>query len=194
MGNMKKVVITGHTKGLGKEIYEYFIQKGYSVFGYSKSTGYDISLEKDRHKIINFLSDANIFVNNAYDRENQDFDSQLELLKNVSNLWQNLNKTIINISSFASDYYLSKFKTDTWRLNYRKNKFLQDQYIKSLYSNNKVNIINLKPIFRSIYIEKEKTTEKLEVLEIRKLLDIILNEKNNFNINSLTFSPKNLYE
>lgn len=190
---MKKVIITGHTKGLGKEIYEYFIEKGYSVFGYSRTNGHNISLEKNRLKIIDLLKDADIFVNNAYDRENQNFDSQLELLKKASSVWKNLNKTIINISSFASDYYLSKFETDTWRLNYRKNKFLQDQYIKSLYSTNKVNIVNLKPIFRSVYIEKQKS-KTIEMSEICKLLDIVLNEKNNFNINSLTFSPKNLYE
>ena len=34
---MKKIVITGHSKGIGKKISEYFVSKGYKVYGISRS-------------------------------------------------------------------------------------------------------------------------------------------------------------
>jgi hypothetical protein len=62
-----KVVITGHTKGIGKSIYEYFKKDlNNIVIGFSKSTLCDISKETDRQIILNELIDTDIFVNNAY--------------------------------------------------------------------------------------------------------------------------------
>ena len=43
-----KVAITGHTKGLGKELYNRFDD----VLGFSSSNGYDISNNYERSNII----------------------------------------------------------------------------------------------------------------------------------------------
>ena len=49
---MRKVGITGHTSGIGKEIYEYCMFKGYEVYGYSRATGFNMA-ERDADHIIN---------------------------------------------------------------------------------------------------------------------------------------------
>jgi hypothetical protein len=56
--------ITGHTHGLGKYLYEYFINKGWVVVGLSRSNGYDI--EKDVGKIAELAKGCQLFINNAY--------------------------------------------------------------------------------------------------------------------------------
>ena len=54
-------LITGHTKGIGKAIYDKFGGKGLS-----KSTGFDISKDSIKYH----LQDVDVFVNNAYDNNN----------------------------------------------------------------------------------------------------------------------------
>jgi hypothetical protein len=78
-----KVAITGHTQGLGKKLYEYFINRGDEVIGISRTTGYDIS--KDIDKIVEISSDCDLFINNTY-KENY----QLEILKKIQNKVKNI--------------------------------------------------------------------------------------------------------
>lgn len=56
-----KIAITGHTKRIGKAIYDAFPNS----LGFSKSTGYDINNKDSRAKIVQAISDCDIFVNNA---------------------------------------------------------------------------------------------------------------------------------
>jgi nucleoside-diphosphate-sugar epimerase len=56
--------ITGHTKGLGKALYEHFQNKGWEVIGFSRSNGYNIS--DNFAEIINRALGADLFINNAY--------------------------------------------------------------------------------------------------------------------------------
>jgi hypothetical protein len=97
VGEKMKIAITGHTKGIGKSIADKFSSENYEVLGFSKSTGFDISKEQDRINIFNLASNADIFVNNAYDPE-----GQIDLLRKFINAWEGTNKRIINISSKAS--------------------------------------------------------------------------------------------
>lgn len=88
-----KCVITGHSNGLGKYLYEYFQANGWHVVGMSRSNGYDVSL--DQAKIINQSLDADLFINNA-----SSGNSQLELLKYLSTTIPN----IITMGSASSDF------------------------------------------------------------------------------------------
>lgn len=57
-----KIVITGHTSGLGKAIYDHY-KHDHTVIGLSRSNGYDI---RSNDAIVNVASTADIFFNNAY--------------------------------------------------------------------------------------------------------------------------------
>jgi hypothetical protein len=71
----KKIVITGHTQGVGKAIYDKFTEISCrEIVGMSRSNGYDI--EKDFDKIVEEATGAELFINNAY-RDSQ----QLKLLE-----------------------------------------------------------------------------------------------------------------
>ena len=61
---IKKCFITGHTSGLGKDLYNYFVNIGWDVQGFSTSNGWDI--EKDYEKIVSVVTGADLFINNAY--------------------------------------------------------------------------------------------------------------------------------
>lgn len=75
----KKIVITGHTSGLGKAIYDKFTEVSCrKIIGMSRSNGYDI--DKDFDRIIDEAAGAEIFINNAY-RDQQ----QLKLLQALKN-------------------------------------------------------------------------------------------------------------
>jgi hypothetical protein len=75
----KKIVITGHTSGIGKAIYDKFTEISCrEIVGMSRSNGYD--LEKDFDKIVEEASGAELFINNAY-RDKQQV-RLVEALKN----------------------------------------------------------------------------------------------------------------
>jgi nucleoside-diphosphate-sugar epimerase len=60
-----KVVITGHTWGVGKALYEHFQTfGGWEVVGLSRSNGYDIDADFD--KVVEAASGCFLFINNAY--------------------------------------------------------------------------------------------------------------------------------
>ncbi len=70
----KKIIITGHTSGIGKSIYDKFKEVSCrEIIGMSRSNGYDI--DKDFDKIVDEAAGCELFINNAY-RDRQ----QLKLL------------------------------------------------------------------------------------------------------------------
>ena len=86
---MKRIAITGHLNGLGKELYT----KYKNSIGFDILEGYDI---KNPQNIINESQDCDIFINNAYDGF-----AQAELFKKLETDWYKPGRLIINISSNA---------------------------------------------------------------------------------------------
>jgi nucleoside-diphosphate-sugar epimerase len=65
-----KVVITGHTHGIGRALYEHFQTfGGWEVVGISRSNGYDI--DKDFDKVVEAATGCFLFINNAYRDQQQ---------------------------------------------------------------------------------------------------------------------------
>ena len=86
-----KVAITGHTKGIGRAIANLYPDH----LGFSRSNGYDISVETSREQIVHESLDCDIFVNNAYH-----IDAQSKLFKMMFEVWRDdESKTIVNIVS-----------------------------------------------------------------------------------------------
>ena len=88
-----KVVITGHTSGLGKTLYDRLSEKHYTI-GLSRSNGYDISKDIDSFLIENF----DVYINNAYHAY-----AQVDLLYKLFDKNKYRNCTIINIGSVSAD-------------------------------------------------------------------------------------------
>ena len=66
----KKIIITGHTHGIGKAIYDKFKEVSCrEIVGISRSNGYDI--DKDFDKIVKEADGCELFINNAYRDQQQ---------------------------------------------------------------------------------------------------------------------------
>lgn len=75
----KKIVITGHTNGIGKAIYDKFQEIScHKIVGLSRSNGFDI--DKNFDKVVAEATGAELFINNAY-RDSQ----QLKLFDALKN-------------------------------------------------------------------------------------------------------------
>lgn len=88
-----KCVITGHTRGIGRSIYNYFVSKGWDVKGFSGSTGYDVRDSYD--KILEEAKTADVFINNLCVG-----DCQIRFLKDLNGIV----KRIVNCGSIAGDF------------------------------------------------------------------------------------------
>lgn len=89
-----KIAITGHSKGIGKALAEYFEQQGHTVVGFSRASGFDITHESSRQHILDILTSCDVFINNAYAPQ-----AQKQLLVDAIQLWEGTTNTIINIDS-----------------------------------------------------------------------------------------------
>jgi hypothetical protein len=109
-----KCIITGHSRGIGRYLYEHFTNLGWDVVGMSRANGYDIT--NDRQRVIDESIGCDLFINNA-----SNSDSQTQLLKA---LCLKVPKMIIlgsSITDFVNknslDYIIIKKKLeDTCRL------------------------------------------------------------------------------
>jgi hypothetical protein len=58
-----KIVITGHTKGLGKVLFDHFVELGHDVKGASRTNGY--YLPEDINHVKELAKDCDLFIANA---------------------------------------------------------------------------------------------------------------------------------
>lgn len=173
-----QVAITGHTGGIGKEIYQYFQNKNYNCIGFSRSNGYDISNLTARMEIAELSKNCDIFVNNAYCNFD---DSQLDMLMKMTNLFSNQEKIIINISTRATI-----FDHNTEKLNlYKESKLKIDKFCETKLRNPW--IINLKPGLTDTPRVGKIPGEKMPVTCISSVINFILDKENLFRISSITF-------
>lgn len=92
-----KIAITGHSRGLGKAIYELLLEQGHEVIGMSRSNGFNISTDKGLIEIIEQTIDCDVFINNAYSGMRQ-----MDALNRLWAYWKrDKTKTIVNISSVS---------------------------------------------------------------------------------------------
>lgn len=70
-----KILMTGHTTGLGKILYEHF-SKEHEVVGVSRSTGHNLKEQSTIDYIVSEAEKYDIFINNTFQ-----FERQLELVQ-----------------------------------------------------------------------------------------------------------------
>ena len=96
---MGQIIITGHTSGIGKELYEFFTP---GSIGLSRSTGFDITKDE-------FKWHGDVFINNAINLNTYEgMFGQVRIFWEAWKLWRkHPDRVIINIGSISMDYLSS---------------------------------------------------------------------------------------
>ena len=175
-----KVLITGHTSGVGEATFELLKMFGHDVVGISRKNGYDINdIEKVFDKIK--AEDPDVFINNAYSRE-----SQTKLLKKVYKLWEFKEKSIINICSVASLIPLSH---PDYKMVYAKDKRSQREFCEDInFTYSKKNFNKVKCKLTNLNFDYTKTNfpskhdkrkfPNLLPVEVANIINYVVNNKN----------------
>lgn len=180
-----KVAITGHTKGLGKALANEFTKNGYEVIGFSKSNGYDISLEDTRSSILTQLSDVDVFINNAYV-----LNGQTELLKSLIKVWEGTTKSIINISSKAA---LAPVTIEAMK-EYAADKKNQDSIILKKVFTSSPYILNVIPGLIDTDMAESFSSKKLDPIKLAALIYFLFENKQNVSVQSIVLDvPEQIY-
>jgi len=100
MPHIKRVAITGHTRGIGKQLWNRLEDRGIELKGFSRSNGYNLLKVSTCKKVAQQVADwhADVFVNNAYVPDNQ-----VRLLYLMYDHWKEKPSLIINLSATSSD-------------------------------------------------------------------------------------------
>jgi len=152
-----KIAITGHSKGIGKAIFNYCVDKGHTCVGYSRSNGFNIN---DHYNLIARESKkCDVFINNAFD-----FGGQINMFKSIFNIWKdNSEKTIVNIGSRTKYYPVGGTRSPDYT---REKRALNDEVNRALlYSDKKCRIININPG----YVETEMISDIPDIENKNKL-------------------------
>lgn len=160
-----KVAITGHTQGIGKAIFDELSKRSYQVHGYSRSNGWNISLQEIRTQIVNETLDFDVFINNAYYPM-----AQFELLKLLVNQWQGTKKLIVNVGS-KSIYadVIPSFMQD-----YVKDKRAQLEFINTRRLQAQPQILNLTLGLVDTQMSENLSAKKLAAADIAStLIDLV---------------------
>jgi hypothetical protein len=99
-----EIVITGHTSGLGKALYDHY-SLSHSVTGVSRSTGFDIG--KDQEKILELVKNSDLFINCAHCGSGQEqlLDAAVNKVPNIVVI----GTTMQSIEEFShADYIIDK--------------------------------------------------------------------------------------
>ena len=155
-----KVAITGHTRGLGKELFNLYE----NAIGFSRSNGFDIN---DPDPIVKAALDCDVFINNAWDKF-----AQVGILESLFYFWRYENKTIVNISSVSPE---NTRRFDAVGL-YATHKLALDDASATLNNVRKnCRIVNIKLDWldteMSQYWNVPKMDPGMAALEIKKIID-----------------------
>jgi hypothetical protein len=133
--NKEKVLLTGHTAGVGLSTFKLLHKNNFDIKGISRSNGYDLKNNFEFVKKFIIEYDPDIFINNVYVE-----DYQTNLLTDLFEEWKFDKKMIINICSVAS--LIPKGHKD-YNVSYVVNKRKQREFCEKInFDYSKINFRN----------------------------------------------------
>ena len=182
------IAITGHSRGLGKYLFNYFTELGYLVQGYSKSNGYDLTSKEIRQKIIFEIDNCKIFINSAYDYNTHN-NFQTHVLKEICQEWVAKPKYIFNIGSISSSI-ISPVEGSVWGDSaYISNKLEQDYYCKRFCSIvREARLTNLRLGLIARIPARANGSNDIPLLYIANTINNIIND-NTCTVTEITIKP-----
>lgn len=93
---MITVAITGHSKGLGKVLFDKYVKQGQQVEGFSRSNQYDLQVPYVRSEVVKKIQTFDVVINNAPGIFQRDLFTEI--------LSTRFAGVIVNVSSLASRF------------------------------------------------------------------------------------------
>jgi hypothetical protein len=162
-----KYAITGHTYGIGQEIYNRLLPE---IIGFSRTNGYDINDSKSRQRIIEKSIDCDVFINCAHN----DYGQTL-LFLDIWREWRNLSsKKIVNIGSNITEY---KFlpKDYLHLLKYQSEKIILKEMSYRVQGFCKVEYVSFGYVDTPRNKEKYKNDKLKKYIPIKEAADLVIN-------------------
>jgi len=156
-----KIAITGHSKGIGKGLFDY-LSNNHEVLGFSRSNGFDIVTDKD--KILEQSKDCDMFINNA-----QSGNHQTVLFNEMFKLWQNERKTIVNIGSKVK-YQMHNECRDRSTYGQAKINLARSTYSKILNDKRQCRVMNIDPGL--VYTDLTKDAKGMVMMNVDEVVEI----------------------
>ena len=149
-----KILITGGTYGLGKNINETMLESGYDTHLIG-------SIDSYAHHLPNVINDYDVFINNEYRDK-----IQSDLFEYVYNQWKYEKKTIINIltSALVFDGPNKKYMDDK--------RDLEQKTIKLRADDKEVRIINVYP--NTLESSKKVPYQKLKYSDVSNIIKYLI--------------------
>jgi short-subunit dehydrogenase len=184
MDKKLNIGITGHTKGIGKAIFDRFLKSDHNVVGFSRSNGYDISDIYVQNKILSECKNFDIFINNAYFPK-----VQTHLLTNFINQWEGTSKLIVNVSSKLVFY---NGPTNDFFEEYISNKKEQNDICAKRYYNDSPKVLNVLPGLVHTDMADIFIAPKIEAKSLANLLYDVIKHKDIVSTNQIIIDVPNL--
>jgi NAD(P)-dependent dehydrogenase (short-subunit alcohol dehydrogenase family) len=198
MPHIKKIAITGHTRGIGKELYQRLSDRGFELKGFSQSNGYNLQRVSTCKKVVNEVLEwnADVFVNNAYVPDNQ-----VRLLYLMYEQWQNKPRLIINLSATSSDSI-----TNFSQMGYNENwtPYVSDKarldwaslQLANMFKQGKCRVSLVKPGFvdtDSTAMFKDFAEDYMMTADsVAEQLEWLIDQKNNVQVRNISFDVGNI--
>ncbi len=188
--------ITGDSIGIGKSLKDMLVADGHTVKGFSRSNGYDISIPEVQNKVIEQITDCDIFFNNAYAGT-----AQSAMLTKIIPLWRNTNKLIVNLNSkvsLAPPVHHPKVQQQSAQIqnffaDYYINKTTQNAIIANTLFKASPRILNVFCGFvETKSAEFFKAPNKLTADDVAKVLLDLIKYKDTVYIQQITFDAINI--
>ena len=185
-GKLHKILIIGHTRGIGKAIYDYYNKKGYKVKGLSRSNGYHLN---ELSKFERYIWAYDWIILNAFY-----YGSQLKVLKHIVRNYSNKPKKVIVITSTSgTDICFDKTLDVNSYKEYSRHKKKLIKYIEKIQQeiiNQPLQIFDVCPDVVDTQMSKGlwMGVKKLDPIEVSKAVQFCLESK--FNINKIVIQKK----
>lgn len=181
-----KIGMTGHTRGVGKVIFE-TLSENYNVIGFSRTNGYDVNQPEI---ILNEIKECDIFINNAYNK-----DAQLNLFKLLFDKWKSSDKVIINTLNFSTiiDSNLKKdYENDYFTY---KSQFLSElNKIYGQYDTKKCKVMNIFPATLEGHESYPESKNKVEYKDVANIVNWLITLPKELEVPHLSIRPTSQYK
>ena len=174
-----KIAITGHTSGIGKELFDR-LSESHEVVGFSRSNGYDIT--KNVTSIVRSALGCDLFINNAHE-----YEFQTVLFNELFSYWaHDPSKFIINMGSVAK--YTELYRVNEQSYYGKTKKELSEASIKASLSNKKCRVTCINPGWVDTPGSKEYTDiTKMDISECADVIMSVINHSSKIEIPEISF-------